>query len=596
MSTPTNFDDRAIELASTVTDWCVTPHQFKDDWSFSNLTIVLVNAYEMMDAIYYVICDHGFAVEAYDVLFGACHHALRELEVIWYIATHELDTNEQELARGDLFNNHFSLTHACGCACIGLRVTMSLINSARKPNARSAYLAATARALAGVEKQYIAQYSKPIHQYNAVELIRSLNAISACWFTMEYNKDVARYVALLALRFGFFLKHENTPLDYGENGAKDFIADVPAPALLHNTGTGYTPSCLFRDLALARLSALMFVEWQCNSFETHITPAEHVSHVRTIIQMAEKMDLVLNRRPPPARPICGNLVPRPEFMPRDGESPMDLAAAAIKVARLLVAYCNVSMVEDILRENFGPMLAEMTIAPGDTNTFRVHHRWITPSPDGIHLLVRGNKYMRSLTNTIIETGPFPLLVSALDKLVSKQRHTARSALTIQEEIACLCAFSTLVVNKFDINWQRDYLRVSLDPITGVFEYNADEPDTSYTTLPQIRLLANEFVLTHYNVARHTNNICETLALWLFTVDAIYDGAVPLSESSVQRNTDIKAGSAITRDIKELCSIVRRSKDYTDFTLVSSTEVRAKRISVEGTVNGVRRTKYVIEGV
>lgn len=386
---------------------------------------------------------------------------------------------------------------------------------------------------AGVVRQNLAQFTKPIMEYTAKELLWALDSLARMWYSIEYDESVEEYISSLSLRYGILIRCGFGPDEYGDESLRK------RPANDGDKSVVCSPSKLFKDLATARLSALIGAGWRI------------LLHRRVDISgLCSVMKSALDRQRGSADVFASQGIQN--SLRSAGERPlMNTDFAALQVAELLLRYTNESATLETSREYFSVKLVECSLCPGDMDVFSVKHRHMSKTPSNTLKMLRGDRFSREVFRKARLIGPEPFLRSAVSKLRQRLKEKSalgviRSVTTLEEEIAGLCVMDTLFKNRHGVCWLEEFLITGHNHQTfvseGVIPRECDErglgPDVSYSRLPRVAMLCNTFDLLFEGTLYHSSSVFETIAWWLEIISLVYCGRI-LKNSSTQNHIAMK---------------------------------------------------------
>ena len=466
----------------------------------------------LLDVSYHSVMTRSLSSAEADGLATAIDSVTEELSEFWFM--HSADMSEESrLTRGDLPSSWRTAPQVCSCAYFLACVTRYALGCVARPESSERVMKIDALSFPGIARQHLAQFSKPIAEYTASEVIWALDALATQWYAIECDASVSEYVSMLALRYGMFLRFSSRPEEFGSEELR------AKPAKGTDGAMWCAPSVLFRDVASGRLAAFVGANWRMSQHES-VAPSEFDS--RVIEGACASMESTVAIVPNLKRPL--------------GLPPLDARFGALQVAELLLRYSTESATSETFRETFSKVLVECALCPGDMDVFAAKHRHMSKTSANAIKLLRGDRYCREVYRKARVVGPEPFLRSAVEKLRSLRttKEGERSTVTFDEEIAALCMLDTLCKNRYGFGWYDEFFvtghnhqtLASNGTIPRAKDIPSLRPDVLHARLPRVAMLCNTFDLLFEGRRLKTGSAFESIAWWMDAVRRVYDGRIP----------------------------------------------------------------------
>jgi len=571
---------------------------------FSDFTLGSLKAQKLMERVFWLMETNSTAIPLSDyqailhIIDVICDEYTEFMFTRFNQSSSEFDGQlvEKRLTRGDLPSTWIDSYETCFVIYIRAKFMHHYISSYisysvpvpagdvhRLPS--TLYSQLSALSFPGVRSQYIAQTSKLISQYTAVDIIWALETLARVWYTITYDKDIESYISALTLRFSTFMScGMSLKTDfYGGEFPEDNVTGFPAEDLhaepdkeKRDTEEVCLPSALFRGIVSARIRAFRSVSWRMSFYKT-------LPYKDLCACVKRAQELTGAQHTSQKRPHEDSGVPQTSL-----ES-FDIHRGSRDIAELLFRYATESTTKDVSRELYSKKLAQVYLLPGDVGVFSVLKQNFSKTATNIILTIKGDKYGNELLRIAKTVGMIPVLRKFIDRLkqpIPETKILNRSSATIEEEVGGLAVLEVLFKNRYSVSWIDTYLVTSRNHIDALL-YNRDRSvteqtedvrltDTAYKRLPLVVFFTNTFDLFYDNVIYKTSSFFDTIAVWLRIIALVYDSRIPINGCKSHQYGDIVRNGLVLRSIGDLCSVV--VKGHSDYVIRADQKEKTKIVT------------------
>lgn len=355
------------------------------------------------------------------------------------------------------------------------------------------YDSATALSFPSVRRQLLAQTAKPVSAYGPSDLVRALDALCNAWQRIRVDHDVFEYVHALRLRFGVMVRcavtNARSPAD---------LKLLTEPATLGDGSEARLPTIELRQEMTHRFRVLADAAW---------------IYKRHPIWTRADLSAALAERS------------RGEFSADDVMR--DPERGALEVMTMLRDYAVAVSGFGAVSELYRSVYMEYMVGPGDDGTFRTRNPNATASTKNVVKATRGSRYFSAASaRSVLEV--HDVLRAARERAgragaVAGCASTinTRSSAFVDEEIAAVCAFHSLMKGWYNIAW-RERFTVS----RGTYRTAEELGLLTRKALPVLIVATNTYDVFYGGKILRTSSLFESIAWWLEILRVAHRSELP----------------------------------------------------------------------